>query len=56
MDAREVLHMMKEVIDEVKDEMGDNRPEIEIAAQFAAVRMFERLDKKYKFRTLQELD
>ena len=48
----EVLKMMNEVIEEVKDEMEDHRPEIQIAAQFAAVRMFNRLDKKYNFKTL----
>ena len=47
--------MIKEIISEVKEEMGDNRPEIEIAAQFAAVRMFQRLDKKYNFNAIKEV-
>ena len=54
MNALEVLRMMNEVIEEVKNEMEDRRPEIQIAAQFAAVRMFERLDKKYNFKAIKE--
>lgn len=52
MNTMEVLQMIKEVIDEVKIEMEDSSPEIEVAAQFAAVRMFERLGKKYNFKSL----
>jgi len=52
METGEILRMAQEVIDEVKDEMGDYRPEIQIAAQFAAMRMFGKLDKKYNFKTV----
>ncbi len=53
MNSIQVLQITKEVIIEVKNEMKDYRPEIEIATQFAAIRMFQRLDKIYKFKTLQ---
>ncbi len=55
MKTEEVLHLIKDVIDEVRNEevfMEDRRPEIKIAAQFAAVKMFQRLDAKYNFRSL----
>ena len=52
MNALEMLQIFKEVITEVKVKMEDDRPEIEIAAQFGAAGMFERLDKRYKFKTL----
>ena len=54
MDTKEVLCMINEVIEEVKDEMQDRRPEIQIAAQFAAIRVFQRLNKKYDFKTLDQ--
>ncbi len=54
MNTGEMLQMIKEVISEVKTEMGDYTPEIEIAAQFAAIRMFKRLNTIYDFKELDK--
>ena len=55
MNGLEVLKMMKEIIEEVKEEMDDRRPEIQVAAQFAAARMFDRLNKIYDFKKIDGL-
>ena len=52
MNALKALKLMNEVIEEVKEQMEDRRPEIQMAAQFAAAKMFERLNKIYDFKKL----